>query len=262
MADHGTMVIDAYDTVHPFGNNFKNSNPWNNVTNRLEVVSRITDTLPAEGRLPHDQEISLGMPISWFRGEEYVLRGKEVVLAEVLGIGEPAPLAIPRLLEPEDQGEVEPIDEGELMAWLAAEGLGPYLARAYPPTLITSIDLKKAAEKLRNYSSILTESTDAEIAGLAVLVNEIGKAPVPIEEQMASFVQALERNKADKANYAAIGGEWIDALVGYVGVLSSGIGYPVEMSVEFVMGKYGSRLTDSDAADFVEGYLMKELLVG
>jgi len=87
----GTMVIDAQNKVDPFGERFTTSwkKSWevNGGTNRLEVVSRRTQTLDqaAEyGTLPHAKEARQGKYLLWFKKllPSYVLRGKKV--AEVL----------------------------------------------------------------------------------------------------------------------------------------------------------------------------------
>jgi hypothetical protein len=87
------MVIDAYDTVHSFGSNFTDSDPWNDITNSLEVVSRISQTLDdvaEHDRLPHADEARSDMAPSWFGGSKYILRGK--IVAEGLTNVEPAPV--------------------------------------------------------------------------------------------------------------------------------------------------------------------------
>ena len=78
------MVIDAYDTV-TYGGSFGSGNPASDQTNRLEVVSRISETLNDvinEGRLPYARN-----PVeirTSFLGT-YVLRGK-VVFAQMLAL--------------------------------------------------------------------------------------------------------------------------------------------------------------------------------
>ena len=71
MAANGTMVIDAYDTVNAFGSNFTGSAPWSDMTNSLEVTSRITEWLfQAVGRLPYPYGDG-----PFPSGYTYVLRG-------------------------------------------------------------------------------------------------------------------------------------------------------------------------------------------
>jgi hypothetical protein len=76
----GTMVIDAENTVMPFSETFTNSWSENNdSTNRLEVVSRTTETLNQAatlGTLPYADDMLQGKSPDVFGGSEYVLRGK------------------------------------------------------------------------------------------------------------------------------------------------------------------------------------------
>jgi len=89
IASGGTMVIDAENTVMPFSNTFTDSWKKNNAnTNRLEVVSRATETLNQAvdlGTLPYADQVIQGKYPDWLGDSEYVLRGKraaEVFLSE------------------------------------------------------------------------------------------------------------------------------------------------------------------------------------
>ncbi len=229
MNDYGTMVIDAHNTVNAFGSKFTDSVPWDNITNSLEVVSRISQNLEdAENNntLPHAYEARLDMVPSWFRGEKYVLRGKDAVLAEVLGKIEPVPLVLPKPLEPQDQGQVE-IERRD------AEVLGlpdkPELARAYPPSLNTDLNLDKAAQILFVLMPILRDSS--RIAILDSIVVEIWQdVDQPIApEQEAMIAQRMSGTPAE---------EWVAALTEYVDVMSTMVGRPRTASVLWVMQTY------------------------
>ncbi len=226
---NGTMVIDAYDTVEPFGIKFTDSDPWSNITNSLEVVSRISQTLDDAAdnkRLPHADEARSDIVPSWFRGEKYVLRGKDAILAEVLGKIEPVPLVLPKPLEPEDQGQVE-IERRDA----AVLGLGdkPELARAYPPSLNTDLNLDKAAQILFVLMPILRDSS--RIAILNNIVVEIWQdVDQPITpEQEAMIAQRMSGTPAE---------EWVAALTEYVDVMSTMVGRPKTESVLWVMQTY------------------------
>jgi len=65
------------------------------------------------------------------------------------------------------------------------------------------------------------------------------------EEQMNSFTVVLESHKGDGTDYD-LAGQCIFALRDYVNILSTEIGWPVETSVEFVMGRYVPRITEND----------------
>jgi filamentous hemagglutinin family protein len=251
----GTLVIDAYDTV-TFTSAFENSLTVNRPDNvkRLEVVSRVSEDLqmaqgsdkpggaiPENFRLPHADDPSR-IANGFFDGT-YVLRGRQFLslIARVLGLSNPVPLVPPKPLEPEEGGEVEEMDEEELMRWLAEEGIGvqPYVAGAYLPSLNTDLHLYKAAERLRNYAAILQDVSGGQIAALRMVVAE---APLT-EEQMAVIAQRFSEHTADGTRYA-LAGQWMNALTDYVLTLSTDVGWEADRSVEFVMDKYGSRLAE------------------
>jgi len=228
MAANGTMAIDAHDTVHAFGSNFTGSAPWSDITNRLEVVSRITPTLDyaAENNtLPYADEARSDMAPPWFGGKTYTLRGLKL-LAKVLGKVEPVPLALPKPLAPEDQGQVE-IERRDA----AVLGLGdkPELARAYPPSLNTDLNLDKAAQILFVLMPILRDSS--RIAILDRIVVEIWQdVDQPIApEQEAMIAQRMSGTPAE---------EWVAALTQYVDVMSTMVGRPKTESVLWVMQTY------------------------
>ena len=108
----GTMVIDAENTVMPFSDTFTNS--WrenNDSTNRLEVVSRTTQTLNEAvdfGTLPYADEVLQGKSVDSFGDSKYVLRGKRAAevfcsVAEVPSIMEAPPL---NYLDEKDEGYI------------------------------------------------------------------------------------------------------------------------------------------------------------
>jgi hypothetical protein len=229
MPANGTMVIDAHDTVNAFGDNFTNSVPWDVITNSLEVVSRISQTLDdaaEHDRLPYADEARSDMAPPWFGGEKYVLRGKDAVLAKVLGKVEPVPLVLPKPLVPEDQGQVE-VERRDA----AVLGLGdkPELARAYPPSLNTDLNLDKAAQILFVLMPILRDSS--RIATLDRIVVEIWQdVDQPIApEQEAMIAQRMSGTPAE---------EWVAALTEYVDVMSTMVGRPKTESVLWVMQTY------------------------
>jgi len=166
-----------------------------------------------------------------------------------LSLTAPVPLVVPMPLEPEVQGEVDEPDMEALMALLDELGIGvqPFLARAYRPSLNTDLSLFKAAEKLLRLGPILEDADGTRIAALDPLINGIIETPVPIEEQMASFVQGLARQE--------IAGQWMNALSEYVAILNNEIGWPAGTSVARVMRKYGAKLTGPAERLFVQMYL-------
>lgn len=126
-------------------------------------------------------------------------------------------------------------------------GVQPFLARAYRPSLNTDLSLLKAAEKLLRLGPILEDADGARIAALVPLIRGISETPVPVEEQMTSFVQELARQE--------LAGQWINALVEYAAILNNDIGLPADDSVARIMVRYGGKLTGPVESLFVEEYL-------
>jgi hypothetical protein len=249
----GTMVVDAGEKVIFDGDFYKSIfDP----TTRLEVVSRRSETLDeviTHQRLPHadDPEAirnSFNETSTGYFAGAYVLRGVKTLLAEVLALTNPVPLVPPRPLEPEFQGEVEGPDTEALEKLLSDLGIGvqPYMTEAYANSLSTDLRLYKAAEKLQELMPVLEDVNGIHIAGLRETVAEyFPTLDVLSEEQMDSFAEVLAIHKGDGTNYD-LAGQCIFALTEYVNILSTEIGWPVEKSVEFVMGRYVPRLTEND----------------
>jgi len=89
-------------------------------------------------------------------------------------------------------------------------------------------------------AAVLSDPGQAGIASLAKVIGEFVSPATPIsEEQLASISQALaaEWNAGDKPHYAAAA-RWLDAFVGYVGILNNQIRWSVDESVVFAMEKY------------------------
>jgi len=152
-------------------------------------------------------------------------------------------------LEPEVEGEVEGPDMDAIAQLLDELGIGvqPFLARAYRPSLNTDLNLYKAAEKLLKLASTLEDADGTRIAALIPLIRGISETPVPVEEQMTSFVQELARQE--------LAGQWINALTKYASILNNDIGLPADGAVARVMVRYGSKLSGPAENLFVEEYL-------
>ncbi|UCG48987.1 MAG: hypothetical protein JSU94_04225, partial [Phycisphaerales bacterium] len=269
----GTLILDAGDTV-AFTPTFESSLGAVSVLKRIEVVSRFSQDLatatgadrPGYPRLPHTETVD--DPEVWYFtqsvpvgiGGTYVMRGtleQDIEKpARILGMAESAPLAVPAPLEPLDLGDVDEPTEEEDLRFLEEEGLKPHLAGAYEPSLSTSVELKSAVRKLRKYRETLRGTTEEQIAGLTRLIREAQMGPDP-EEQLASFRKRLWSYRGQGTRYLDLGGEWLDALAGYVEVLNREIGLSLEMSVVQAMTNYGNkRLAGEDDRDFIRAYLV------
>jgi hypothetical protein len=109
----------------------------------------------------------------------------------------------------------------------------------------TDLRPHEAASRLRDLVAILHDSDGARTAALTRVVNEfVSPDAPPTSEQMASIAGAFASHRNDGTHYAAAG-QWLDALVEYTGILNSDIGWPMDKSIAFVMGKYGTALTEA-----------------
>ena len=269
----GVIVIDAYQAVESFGSNFINSLAgigW------LEVCSRITPDLDygmTNDTLPYADDPSL------FPGSgKYVLRGEYPdvgtgawVLEEEEEEEDPS-LSLRDIVKASsietpvspDLGDIGQIQGAgfDNMQWLANE-LGlcegdpqrggdesrcQELAQAYlAGAFLQSTDLRphQAATQLRNLVEILHDSGGTRIAALGRVVNEFSQPGMPPSpEQFASISQAFAQHTNDGTHYAAAG-QWLDALTEYVTILNTDIGWSADESIAFVMGKYGTAITDA-----------------
>jgi hypothetical protein len=214
----GAMVIDAYDTVEPFGIDLLNSLAafdW------LEVCSRITPTL--DYAQDNDTLPYAGDPGLYPGNGTYVLRGEDPdvgtgawVLAE-----EEKPIIQRKPIETEitstvvpvtpDISDVGPVEDTMIsndLQWLGEE-LGlcegdqqgedenqcqeitqAYLAGAF----LQASDMRphQAAAQLRDLAELLHDTDGSRIAALGRVINEFAQPNVPPSpEQFASIGQAF-----------------------------------------------------------------------
>jgi hypothetical protein len=59
----------------------------------------------------------------------------------------------------------------------------------------------------------------------------------PSEEQMASIAEAISRHVGDDTPYATAG-QWLDALVEYIGILSTDLGWSLDEALVLVTDRY------------------------
>lgn len=259
----GTMVIDAQKSINNFGEIFKKAWTNNAGQNRLELVSRITQTLDQAvvlGTLPHAQEARQGVTPDWFRGSRYVLRGGSggLILANIATA--PLPVPLPLFSVPVEEPEKE---EEQLVAWLEAEGIEPYLEGVFREMLSTDLRLIKAAKRLRDYTAILEGATDAQIQALIKTLSWIVEHPVPINSSIASFDEYVQgAKKRDETLHARTGREWfewVDALIEYARILKTDFDWPAIDCVDKVMWEYVIRLEVDDHRFLIKEYLSRIL---
>lgn len=146
-----------------------------------------------------------------------------------------------------------------LMAWLAEE-LGVSAEEIYiyvPNALALNADLMpcEACAGLKNAAAILADSEGIYIAALTQVVTEFVTTPVPpSEEQMAAIAVALAEHVEDDTYYAQAG-QWTDALVEYVDILNTGLGWSAADSVVFAMDKYAGPESDSALSFYIQARL-------
>ncbi|MFC1780747.1 Ig-like domain-containing protein, partial [Planctomycetota bacterium] len=127
------------------------------------------------------------------------------------------------------------MDEGALQVWIvntvaSSRGIQPCDACA---------NLKAAA-------TVLQDAGGTYVAALAQVVNEFASSTAPpSEEQMASIASAISNNTEAGTAYA-LAGEYLDALVAYVGILNSDLDYSVEDSITLATDKYVAPLADEN----------------
>ncbi|MHC4529276.1 MAG: hypothetical protein ACYS29_15480, partial [Planctomycetota bacterium] len=147
-----------------------------------------------------------------------------------------------------------------LMAWLADElgipedEIQVFVAGAF--ALNTNVQPCEACARLKEAASVLEDEDGARIAALAQVVNEFAAPGAPIApEQMAAIASAIA-TPAPGTQYAAAR-QWLDALVAYVGVLNTEMGFSTAQAVAFA-GKYTAAATagsDANLAAYVQARL-------
>jgi len=249
LPDGAVMVVDAYDTV-TFGDAFETSLDNGNV-DWLEVCSRISPTYVFardRDKLPKSEGKSWILGNYVWRGEGGGDDGGAWVLENP-----PAPL----YTEAGERAEEQGFDEGgcpALMNWLAGElgieedQIEVTVANAFAYS--TDIQPCEMCARLKDAATILEDAEGTGVAGLVQVVNEFVATPAPpSEEQMASIATAFADHTDDGTYYAAAG-EWTDALVEYVGILTLEMGYSAEESTGYA-NKYIGPATDTGNASLI-----------
>ncbi|HIJ71006.1 MAG TPA: filamentous hemagglutinin N-terminal domain-containing protein [Planctomycetes bacterium] len=263
-----TVVLDAKDTVNFTPEGFR---IFDRGTFSLQVCSRITEWLKdAVGNATLPFAGTPSFMISFLgAGYDYVLRGAGLEnpaindgRAWVLEDPSSEPAHLDTMAYFEDRPPFEIEDEcPALVAWAAEElglqgGIQTYLSNAYVYT--TDLQPCEMCARLRDAATILEDQDGAQIAALGAVINEFIAPPAPIStEQMASVGQALALHTDDGTHYAAAG-RWLDALIEYIGIVNSEIGWPLADSVALVTSKYVSPATaeaDPAVAVYIEAQL-------
>ena len=103
-----------------------------------------------------------------------------------------------------------------------------------------------ACANLKEAATILQDVDGTRVAALAGVINKFASSTAPpTEEQMASIADALDNNIEGNGQYAAAG-EYLDALVVYVGTLTVEMGFSADESVQFATDNYVQKLLDGE----------------
>ena len=248
----GAMVIDARDTVR-FGGNFENSIAAGNVGNWLEVVSRVTEWLgDAYGRLPYADPAEGSGPFP--DGYTYVFRGagaenpdiedgRAWVLEDLPGGDVPA-APLPKFEEPSEEGC--PLLMSAVAGELGVNSGDLQVSIGNALTDTPNIQPCDACEKVVKYAAVLKDTQGQYMASLVQVFNQIAPADAPLTPAMEATLASVFADNAtnpDMPQFASAM-EYIDAFVQYAAVIDNELGSPVEDSVAFVLGKYGSGLSE------------------
>ncbi|MHC4227558.1 MAG: Ig-like domain-containing protein, partial [Planctomycetota bacterium] len=106
-----------------------------------------------------------------------------------------------------------------------------------------------ACASLKQAAMVLQDADGIRTTALVQVVNEFASGTAPLsEEQEASIAGAIENDVTGDSRYAAAG-EYIDALVQYVGVLSNELGFSNEQALAFASDNYVLGLAASQNAN-------------
>ena len=138
-----------------------------------------------------------------------------------------------------------------LVKWAAAElGIDERTMQIWTVNaLASSRDMQPcdACERLKGVAAILRDDGGTRIAALAQVIGEFAPSTAPpTDEQMASVADAIQRNSQAYNNYATAG-EYLDALVAYVGILSNDLNFSAEESVMFAVDNYVVPLAENQS---------------
>ncbi len=139
-----------------------------------------------------------------------------------------------------------------LVKWAAGElGIDESMMQIWAVnTLASSLNIQPcdACEKLKNVAAILRDDGGTRIAALAQVVGEYASSTAPpTQEQMDSVADVISRNSQTNNQYAAAG-EYVDAIVAYVGILNDEMAFSAEESIMFAVDKYVAPLAEDQGA--------------
>jgi hypothetical protein len=139
-----------------------------------------------------------------------------------------------------------------LLQWLAGEtGSTPYKVQLQiggSLNYATGMHPCGSCSQLQKAATILADKGGERIAALAKVVNDATAAPGPITEEQMAVIANNFADHAGDGTYYAKAGEWIDALVAYVGIMNNQLRYSPDQSLAFANKYYGPQLDSNNAA--------------
>ena len=140
-----------------------------------------------------------------------------------------------------------------LTKWAAAElGVNERMMQIWAAnTLASARDMQpcNSCARLQRAAVILQDNDGTHVAALGQVINQFappGAPPSP--EQMASIADAIAYNVGSEKYYADAG-NYLDALVEYVGILNNDMDFTADESITFVAGKYIVPLADGQSVN-------------
>ncbi|MEJ5260626.1 MAG: filamentous hemagglutinin N-terminal domain-containing protein [Anaerohalosphaeraceae bacterium] len=268
LVSKGAMVIDAYDSVLPFGTDFRISLAGNGITSdvgdRLEVVSRITEwRADAYGRLPYADPAEGEGPFP--AGYNYVLRGAGLENPEItdgrawvfdepetpVPAGEVAPLYRPE--EPRLGGC--PVEMDAAAAELGIHSDQLQVAIANSLALNPTLNPCSACAQLIGAANILKDSE--RMAAVAAVFEQIAPADMPFTPEMGAVIASAFAQQAQTDTRYASAMEFVDAFVRYVTILDRQLQAPIGDPVAFALNRYGSSLMSRNSN--IAAYLLMQI---
>jgi filamentous hemagglutinin family protein len=150
-----------------------------------------------------------------------------------------------------------------LIKWVAEElGTGERNVQIWMMNALASakdIQPCDACSSFKSAATILQDADGTRVAALAQVISQFASSTAPpTEEQMASIANAIANDVEGNRQYAAAG-EYLDALVEYVGILTNEMGFTADEAVQFATDNYLQNLVEGEnmsVASFVAARLV------
>jgi hypothetical protein len=125
----------------------------------------------------------------------------------------------------------------------------------------SDIQACNSCAKIVEYAAILRDSQGLSMAAMAEVFNQVAPAGAPFTPEMETAIaMAFAENAGNEETpqYAAAM-TYIEAFVGYVTVVETELGSPIDNTVEYVLAKYGGNL-DAAENENIQAYVQARLI--